>query len=95
MPNRNTEAAALAAAAQSETSFSIRRDGSGIKTSWKTFGMIIAAAFVVGGIYWQLTDHGKRLDALTSLVAVDHDILIELRSYAKATEHARNEDSKR
>lgn len=89
MPNRAEAARQLAEAASSETSFSIRRDGSGVKTSWKTFGMIIAAAFVVGGIYWQLTDHGKRLDALTSLVAGDHDILIELRSYAKAVDRDR------
>jgi len=58
---------------------------------WRTLAAIIGAALFLGGAWFTLNDHGRRLDNLTTIVTEDHTILVELRAYAKATERARGE----
>lgn len=60
--------------------FAIRRDGAGVKMDWRTLAVVLGCATFVGGAYWTLQDHGKRIDSLGTKVEADHEILVEIRA---------------
>lgn len=80
------------------SSFPAYDDGK-VRTNWKTLGVVVGFLLLGFGSYVLLRadvqEHGKRIDAVESRVATDHEILIEIRSYMKAASERPRADGSR
>lgn len=65
---------------ETDPGFVLRRDGTGVKMDWRALVAILGFAIFIGGAWWTLQDHGKRIDSLGNKVDADHEILVEIRA---------------